>query len=450
VILLYKTTRFTIKVGGVAFSYPPRPCNRDLAGWEMKMQEGDALQQIKNYRQKIEHFYAIDEHIRTIEREKYGGSRTEFYNPDDTCPMRLALYLSFLDVTPLEEAMKPYYKRLKSVQYLASMGRTMIFMKVRQLTPDGMAHHLKTYPTDAELLGYERKTDGTFKTPDGETIRHNLKNRFGVDGIKKIDQAILIAMERAAEKLGIDFGECCGSDAFPLKAVRSDTAADFNGHYGIPGYKATTTESYNEETGIVPLVGTIIGINDDEGKELIPQLQQLQRCGIYVKEDFVDGKYATIENIAQTEIIQNTRLQYNIADNWVYNDGATPSAIKTEYQKFHHESEFMVNASEEFMMRYLVKKECGETVGYMLRNQHIAAKEECPDSYLDHFHRRNITESENDRIKNDHGLQQAIRRKGKETVDLQFHLAFLALHVLALVRLQNGSKNHLVSKRGLT
>ena len=416
----------------------------------MKMQEGDVLQQIKNYRQKIEQFYGLDEHFRAVEIEKYGGSRTEFYNPDDSHPMRLALFLSFLDVTPLEEAMKLFYRRLNSIQYLASMGRTFIFMKIRQLTPDGMAHHLKTYPTDAELLGYQRKPDGRFKTPDGETIRYNLKNRFGIDGIKKIDHAILIVMQKTAEKLGIDFGACCGSDAFPLKAVSSDTAAEFNGHYEIAGYKGATTESYNEETGIVPLVCTIIGINDDEGKELIPQLRELKICGIHMKEDFVDGKYATIENIAQAEIIEDTRLQYDIADNWVYNPDATPFAIKTEYQNFHTEPDFIVNASEEFMKKYLVKKECCETVGYMLRNQHIVAKEECPDGYLDHFHRLNITESENDCLKNDHGLQMVIRRKGKETVELQFHFALLALHVIALVRLQNGAKNHLVSKRGLT
>lgn len=405
---------------------------------------------IINFRKKIEEADILDERIKAWEYEKYGGSRTEFYNPDDNHPMRLALFLSFLDVTPLEEAMKPYYKRLNSIQYLDSMGRTLIFMKIQQVTPDGMAHHLKTYSTDAELLGYQRKPDGTFKTPDGETIRYNLKKRFGPDGVKEIDHAILIAMEKAGEKLGIDLGACCGSDAFPLKAVQSDTAAEFNGHYEIPGYKVATTESYNAETGIVPLVGTVIDINDDEGKELIPQLQDLKSCGIQVKEDFVDGKYATIENIAQAEIIENTRLHYNIADNWIYNDNAIPYTIKAEYQKFHHEPAFMVNASEELMMEYLVKKECCVTVGYMLRNQHIAAKEECPDGYMDHFHRRNITESENDLIKNDHGLQQAIRRKGKETIELQFHLAFLALHVIALVRLQNGARNKLVSKRGLT
>ena len=61
-----------------------------------------------------------------------------------------------------------------------------------------------------------------------------------------------------------------------------------------------------------------------------------------------------------------------------------------------------------------------------------------------------MTESENDYIKNDNGLQQAIKRKGKETVELEFHLTLLALHIIALVRLQNCCKKKLVSKRGLT
>ena len=45
----------------------------------------------------------------------------------------------------------------------------------------------------------------------------------------------MIAMEKETEKLGIDLGECCGSDAFPLKAVNSDTDADYNGHYEVQG-----------------------------------------------------------------------------------------------------------------------------------------------------------------------------------------------------------------------
>ena len=414
------------------------------------MTELDVDAHIKNYWQKIEEAGVIDEKFKKWEYERYGGSRTEFYSPDDDHPMRLALYLSFMDVTPLEEAMKPYYKRLNSVKYLASMGRTMIFMKLEQLTPDGMANYLITHPADAELLGYQRKTDGTFKTPNGETIRYNLKNRFGPEGVKKIDHSILKAIEKETKKLGIDLGACCGSDAFPLKAVNSDEDADYNGHYEVQGYKVAMTESYDQETGIVPLVGDVIGINDNEGDTLIPHIQELKSCGIYVKENFVDGKYATISNIARAEIIEGTALHYDIAENWVYDYSATPYSIKTEYQKFHHEPDFKVNASEDFMMKYLVKKGCYGTVGYTLRNMHIVAKEECPDGYMDHFHRRNITESENDYIKNDNGLQRAIRRKGKETIKLQFHLTLLALHVVALVRLQKGAKKNLVSKRGLT
>ncbi len=110
------------------------------------MTELDVDAHIKNYWQKIEEAGVIDENFKKWEYERYGGSRTEFYSPDDDHPMRLALYLSFMDVTPLEEAMKPYYKRLNSVKYLASMGRTMIFMKIKQTTPDGVANHLITHP----------------------------------------------------------------------------------------------------------------------------------------------------------------------------------------------------------------------------------------------------------------------------------------------------------------
>ena len=165
---------------------------------------------------------------------------------------------------------------------------------------------------------------------------------------------------------------------------------------------------------------------------------------------FVDGKYATISNIAQIEVVYGTSLHYNIADNWVYNEHATPSDMKVEYQKFHNESDFRVFTSEDGMMKYLIKKGCYEPVGHMIRNMHMAAKNECPDGYLDHFHQRNMTESENDFIKNDMGLQQAVKRKGKEAVELELHFTLLSLHVLALIRLQNRCKKRLASKSGLT
>jgi hypothetical protein len=235
-----------------------------------------------------------------------------------------------------------------------------------------------------------------------------------------------------------------------LKSVQSDKEAEYNAHYEINGYKVAMTESYGHETGIVPLVGNALGINEDEGKELIPHIQELKSCGIHVKEDWVDTKYVTIENIPQAEIMEGTKLHYNPAINWVYDHTATPERIKREYQKFHRTPDFRPDAPLDFMMKYLIMKGRGETVGYMLRNEHIAAKEECPDGYLEHFHTRNITESENDYIKNDRGLQRAIKRKGKEYVRLQFHLTLLALHVVALVRLQKGIKKNLVSTRGLT
>lgn len=414
--------------------------------------ELDVDAHIKNYWKKMDEAGAafLERRFNEWELEKYGGSRTEFYNPDTDNPMKLTLFLSFLDITVLEDAMKPFYKRQASIKYLGSMGRTLVFMKVKGLTPAKTVNYLKTHPYDAELLGYQQNMDGSFEIPCGETIRLNLKNRFGVKGVKKIDQAIFIALRVAAGKLDVDLGDCCGSDAFPVKSVSSDKDADYNGHYKVTGYKVATTESYNPETGIVPLVGDVIAINEDEGKTLLPHMKQLNKNGIHVNDLFVDGKYATISNIAQIEVIYGTSLHYDIADNWVYNEHATPSDMKVEYQKFHNESDFRVFASEDSMRGYLIKKRCYDSVGHMIRNMHMAAKNECPDGYLDHFHQRNMTESENDFIKNDMGLQQAIKRKGKEAVELELHFTLLSLHVLALIRLQNRCKKRLVSTSGLT
>lgn len=416
------------------------------------MWDSDVDAHIKNFWKKIDEAGGsfFEQRFNELELEKYGGSRIDFHNPDKDNPMRLALFLSFMDVTILEDVMKLFYRREASIKYLGSMGRTLVFMKLKGLTPDRVANHLKTYPFDAELLGYGRKVDGSFEIPCGETIRLNLKNRFGVKGIKKIDRAILISLIKSAEKLSIDLGYCCGSDAFPVISVSSDKDADYNGHYEVTGYKVATMESYDSETGIVPLIGDVIGINEDEGKTLLPHLKQLNKDGVHVNDLFVDGKYATISNIAQVEVIYGTSLHYDIAENWVYNENATPLDIKVEYQKFHNESDFRVTTSEDNMERYLVKKGCYGPVGHMIRNMHMTAKEECPDGYLDHFHQRNMTESENDFIKNDMGLQQAIKRKGKEAVELEFHFTLLSLHILALIRLQNKCKKHLVSKSGLT
>ena len=94
--------------------------------------ELDVDAHIKNYWKKIDEAGAalFEKRFNEWEQKKYGGSRIDFYNPDDDHPMRLALFLSFMDVTPLEEAMKHYYRRLNSVRYLGSMGRTIIFMKL--------------------------------------------------------------------------------------------------------------------------------------------------------------------------------------------------------------------------------------------------------------------------------------------------------------------------------
>ena len=113
------------------------------------------------------------------------------------------------------------------------MGRTLIFMKLKQFTPDQMANYLKAHPAYAKLLGYRRESNGSFEIPCGETFRVNLKKRFGGEGVKKTDHLIASLIRKEAEKLGVDSGECCGSDAFPVAAVSSDENAGYNGSLSL-------------------------------------------------------------------------------------------------------------------------------------------------------------------------------------------------------------------------
>ncbi|MDG6228928.1 MAG: hypothetical protein QCH96_03065 [Candidatus Thermoplasmatota archaeon] len=118
------------------------------------MCERDVDAHIKSYWKKIDDAGGslFEQRFKEWEQQKYGGSRTEFHDPDDTHPMRLSLFLSFMDVTILEEAMKPFYKRIGSVKYLGSMGRTIVFMKLKQLTPDQTVNFLLYIKYENRLL----------------------------------------------------------------------------------------------------------------------------------------------------------------------------------------------------------------------------------------------------------------------------------------------------------
>jgi hypothetical protein len=113
--------------------------------------------------------------------------------------------------------------------------------------------------------------------------------------------------------------------------LKHDSDAQYSGYYKESGYKLDVTVDAGSE---IPLHYLPKEITADEGKNLIPSQEHITSLGVQEKERIVDDKYATYENIAQSET-QGTKMIYKIAEHWVSNPSGDPEEIKRLYQKHH-------------------------------------------------------------------------------------------------------------------
>lgn len=93
-----------------------------------------------------------------------------------------------------------------------------------------------------------------------------------------------------AEIIGLSIGKDTVQDATPIRSCNHDDEAEYNAHYKVKGYKVDIL------TGDRGTTIRVTGINSDEGRDLIPQLEELIRAGIDVKR--VDGGYDDYKNLA--------------------------------------------------------------------------------------------------------------------------------------------------------
>ena len=108
------------------------------------------------------------------------------------------------------------------------------------------------------------------------------------------------------------------------------------------------------------------------------------------------------------------------------------------------------DASLEYMMKYLIKKEAYEPVAMHFRNPYVAAYEECPDGVLDVYHQRNSSEGINSYMKDNLGLETHINGKCMKNIDLHVTVCCIVLLTVALTRLQHGITQNLSSIAYLT
>ena len=352
-----------------------------------------------------------------------------FVNPTAETPVPLVEFVSWLDPEPLMELLRNSYKDFDRVK--KRIAPCLLFLAYFTLSKEiYLAQAYKKLDEwDFLLLGFKKK-------PNYELLREFVYERIGRDRFKEFFDRIVMQIGMEHQAVGLSFGKRTAEDATDLPSLKRDPEAEYNGYYKEYGYKADVTIDLDQET--LPLDYRFMGINEDEGKNLIPSLKHLGSMDIKPVEHKVDGSYATFENIAWSEI-HNIHLVYRVQDNWVEKPDINETALKKAYQRYHARDDFRVNASLGSMLRYLLERGEYELVGNFYRNQIMALDGKALELHDESFKERSSKmEGFYGTVKCHTVLGRRPPKRGKESMRFVLDLAMLSLVFAALIRVQNG------------
>jgi len=269
-------------------------------------------------------------------------------------------------------------------------------------------------------------------------------------GVKPIFDAFLAVVRqeyefRTKNKLGREIM----IDATPLKGKPSDKDAEYNGHYKMKGYALHNVRDL--ETNI-PLEYHVTSLCEDEAHIMAPMIMRMREIhGIFPERVFIDCGYASFKNIARLREYWDIDVICNLGEDWIRHDDANREGIERQYHKKWGEAGWWGNISFKFMKLYLMASNDTrrfDLVGQYHRNSILAIYEEAPDGYLDHYHSRNRHEGQHGVEKNKTEIMN-IGGKGIQKFSAYVGLHLIALLAVALIRLQNGETEELVTLGGL-
>lgn len=409
--------------------------------------------------------FNVDRHVKTY-WDKFvgliGRDEQEFSDATSENSVRTSQFLEGLDLDPIMPELNKHYSVSEGEEDYPrrAMFKTMVcrkIMKIRYYTRT--QNYLKDHPYEAIELGFNIDANGNALVPDHETLRHFEKIRLGNEGMDTIMELFCINVVGVGNRLGLKIGEKTGTDSTPIQTY-NDPDGTYNGHYKKEMVKAHITSDYNNN---VPLAKQVCGGTDGDDQYLEGMLR---KTAVSAKENmddsWFDGGYNSNKNIALAHVEFGLTCHYHIDKDWrrnvtyEHNLGGktyiyTPEQeINYLYRKYWMEPDYKKDASLEYMMMYLVKREIYEPVAMYFRNPYVAKYEECPDAVLDIYHLRNISEGINSYMKANLGLETHVNGKGIKNIDLHVTQCCIALLAVALIRLQHGIKENLSSVAYLT
>lgn len=415
--------------------------------------------------------------------------------PSDKTPIPVATMLGQMDLDFLEPVLLKNYKK-KPHYSPVSIFRGIMLQKKKELSWRGLPRYFYAYKDEARQLGFVNE-DGRIEIPSYEKFRTFVHHCVNWDEIR---DAIVMELRPIAEEHGIVFGSQSTEDATMVETVENDPDGKYNGHYKKTGLKEDIITC--RSTGL-PVINETIGGTDCERYTLIGQLEHLQELGIHVEDHWVDGIYATLENIAVAQTMFGTKLHYQVQEGWVIREDGKPEHIKKLYQQFWEDPDFKPGASLNEMMAFLTRRgknivEQGrslqqtalsegawgkkkrrkrgrpstversaqdrffeservinegmrllEPVGAYYRNIVMERAQKNPEAMKKDKGKRQLAESINNHLKNDLGLQKGLRVKGRKKVHTHVSVGCIFLLLVGLHKMRHGVTTDLASLIGI-
>ena len=381
-----------------------------------------------------------------------------FVNPGEDGQVRLvAEYLAHLDDRVVRQELDRHYKVLPGREQYPRMAMFKAYIWRKVIEEESLLafhRHLGDSPFEALKLGfrYDPETH-TVRIPSYQTLWHFGNVRLDVEELDGLLDAVIRGNASLAGELGIPLGVRTATDGTPLETCRRDKAGEWNDHYKKKMVKVVITEDVNTW---LPLSYRVIGGNDGEGEHLVPMLEKSRdRVGPRTMEEtFFDGGFTSNENLAKAHALLGLRCHYKITRSWTENvrfprDGPGERSPEEEvhrlYVKLWEEGWYHTSVPLWYKMRCLVKAGRYEAVAMHFRNAYMVEYEEAPYGLLDAYHVRNNIEGVNGHLKEHYGLEEALNVVGVRAITRHVLWTMLAAHIVAMVRLQHGVTDNLLS-----
>lgn len=428
------------------------PCSR--GAWQSQApRDGlmDAIYADDYIKDYWDRFYPVFER-RSDERAR------EFQNPGENGrSTSVAEFLKHLDDRAIGKVLDSRYKVAPGKE---RYPRAAVFRAVVAWVVTGarslLAFHrwLVDNPFDALEMGFDYdKRTGQVLVPSYQTLWYFATVRLDVDELEELLTVLVRENVRLGRAHDIDVGERTGTDATPLETCREDADGVYNGHYRKRMVKVVITEDLDTW---LPLAWKVIGGNEGEGEHLVEMLSEARRrvgAGV-MKATWFDGGFTSNENLAKVAVLLRLEASYKISEGWVSDvrfprdgpGGRTPrEEIERLYEERWEAEWYRPSAPFEYKMRALVDAGEYEAVAMHFRNAYMARYAQDPEEVLDEYHQRSNCEGLNGHVKEHYGLETGLHVVGIRAITRHVLWTLVAMHVVAMVRLQHGVTENLLS-----